>query len=90
MSGKTENLVGLAAGLAAASVAKAVADKVWTVTSGGKAAPKDPTDPEVTLAEIMVWSLISSALVTVFRVAIARRLARGERRERRVQEAVGT
>ncbi len=89
MAGKSEDMIGLVAGLAAASVAKSVAGKVWELSSGGKPAPKDPTEPETTLAEIMVWSILSSVLVSVFRVAIARRLGRGERREKRVQGASG-
>ena len=89
MAGKAQNVVGLASMLGATAATKKVLDGVWRVGSGGKTPPTDPADPDVQLREAVVWAVLSGAAVSVVRLAMARRMARTERRENRVAEAVG-
>ena len=90
MSGKSENLMALVSSLGAAVVVRKAVDKTWQIGSKGKKAPADPTDPDVTLRETILFALISGATISVVRALLARRFARGERREARVQRATGT
>ena len=87
MSGKSENAVALVAALAARAVAKKAADTTWKM-GAGKEPPTDPTDPDVELREAILWAVLSGVFLSVLRVAVARRLARPERRKNRVVQAV--
>jgi hypothetical protein len=90
MSGRTENMVALAATLGATALAKKAVDTTWKLGSRGKTPPTDPADPDVELREAVVFALLSGAAVSVVRLFIARRLAQKERREARVQGRVKT
>ena len=83
MSGKAQNVAGLASMLAATAVTKKVLDKVWRLGSGGKTPPNDPADPDVDLREAVVWSVLSGIAVSMVRLAMARRLAAQERHHNR-------
>lgn len=87
MAGK--NAASLVATLGATALAKKAVDATWKVGSGGKTPPNDPADPDATLREAVLWALLSGAAVSVVRIAVARRLARPERRDNRVKQAVG-
>jgi hypothetical protein len=88
MSGKAQNAVALASTLGATAVVKKAVDATWKVGAKGKQPPTDPTDPEFTLREALLFAMISGAAISVVRTLIARRLARSERREARVNAAV--
>ncbi|CAA9340609.1 MAG: hypothetical protein AVDCRST_MAG36-1382 [uncultured Nocardioidaceae bacterium] len=88
MSGKAQNMAGLASMLAATAVTKKVLDKVWRLGSGGKTPPNDPADPDVELREAVVWSVLSGIAVSMVRLAMARRMAAKERHDNRVAELV--
>jgi hypothetical protein len=85
VSGKTENVMALVSTLGATALVKKVVDKVWRIGSRGKKAPNDPSDPDVTLREAILFAVISGAAIQVIRTMLARRFARSERREARVQ-----
>ncbi|HET6562177.1 MAG TPA: DUF4235 domain-containing protein [Marmoricola sp.] len=87
MSGKTENVMALVSTLGASALVKKAVDKVWQIGSHGKKAPNDPTDPDVTVQEVILFAVISGAAIQVVRVMLARRFARNERREARVKRA---
>jgi hypothetical protein len=87
VSGKTENVMAMASTLGAAALIRKAVDKTWELGSHGKKAPNDPTDPDVTLREAVVFAIISGAAIQVVRTMLARRFARKERREARVQRA---
>lgn len=87
MSGKSENMLALVSTLGVTALVKKVVDKTWEVGSGGKKSPNDPTDPDVTVAEAVLFAVISGAVIQVVRTMLARRFARNDRREARVQRA---
>jgi hypothetical protein len=87
VSGKTENVMAMASTLGAAALIRKAVDKTWELGSNGKKAPNDPTDPDVTLREAVLFAIISGAAIQVVRTMLARRFARKERREARVQRA---
>jgi hypothetical protein len=89
MSGKAQNAAALVSTLGATAVAKKVVDATWKAGSRGKKPPTDPADPDIALREAIVFAILSGAAVSVARLFIARRFARAERREHRVQAAVG-
>ena len=85
MSGKSENLMALVSTLGVTALVKKAVDKTWQIGSKGKKAPNDPTDPDVTVQEAILFAVISGAVIQVVRTMLARRFARNERREIRVQ-----
>ncbi len=87
MSGKTENVMAMVSTLGAAALIRKLVDKTWEIGSKGKKAPNDPSDPDVTLAEAVLFAVISGAAIQVVRTMLARRFARNDRREARVQRA---
>ncbi len=87
MSGKTENVMAIVSTLGAAAVIRKVVDKTWEIGSRGKKAPNAPTDPDVTVKEAVLFAVISGAAIQVVRTLLARRFARSDRREARVQRA---
>jgi hypothetical protein len=88
MSGKAQNVAALVSTLGATAVAKKIVDATWKVGSKGKTPPTDPTDPDIDLREAIVFAVLSGAVISVARLFIARRFAKKERRETRVQRAV--
>ena len=87
MSGKTENVMAIVSTLGAAALIRKVVDKIWEIGSKGKKAPNDPSDPDVTLREAILFAVISGAAIQVVRTMLARRFARNDRREARVKRA---
>ena len=89
MSGKTDNVMALAATLGVTAVTKKVIDATWKVGAKGKTPPTDPADPDIDLREAIVFAVISGAAISVARLFIARKFAKKERREARVERALG-
>ena len=88
MAGKAQNVTALVATLGVTAVVKKAVDATWRVGSGGKEPPTDPANPDTELREAVVWAVVSGAAISVARMFLARRLARGERRQSRVTQAV--
>ncbi len=78
MSRGNQGRAAMAAGLMAAAAARKAANATWKLGSG-RSAPSDPTDPENTLREAILWGALSGALVGMTQVLVSRRLSRGER-----------
>jgi hypothetical protein len=89
MSGKGQNVVALASTLGATALVKKAVDTTWKLGAKGKEPPTDPADPDVELREAVVFAILSGAAVSVVRLIIARRLAKSERRQARVEHATG-
>ena len=87
MAGKSQNVVAIVLTLGVTAVTKQVVDRIWKLGSGGKTPPTDPADPDVELREAVVWAVFSGAIISVVRMFLARRLAREERRESRVERS---
>lgn len=90
MSGKAQNVVALVSTLGATALVKKAVDTTWKIGSRGKEPPTDPADPEVELREAVVFAILTGAAVSVVRLFVARRLAKSERREIRVERATST
>jgi hypothetical protein len=88
MAGKAQNATALVATLGVTAVVKKAVDATWRVGSGGKEPPTDPANPDTELREAVAWAVVSGAAISVARMFLARRLARGERRKSRVTQAV--
>lgn len=88
MAGKSQNLVAIVATLGVTAGVKKIVDRVWKLGSGGKTPPTDPADPDIQVREAVLWAVVSGAAISVARMFLARRLARGERRASRVEKAV--
>ena len=89
MAGKGQNVVALAATLGATALVKKVLDAFWKLGAKGKEPPTDPADPDITIAEAVLFAVISGAAISVVRMFIARRLATSERREARAELSAG-
>jgi hypothetical protein len=87
MAGKGSNVVALVSTLGATALAKKAVDATWKLGAKGKEPPTDPADPEIDVREAIVFAILSGAAVSVVRMFIARRLAKSERREARVEHA---
>ncbi|QLQ10515.1 MAG: DUF4235 domain-containing protein [Nocardioidaceae bacterium] len=48
----------------------------------GQAAPTDPTDPNIAIREVILWSVISGAVMGLARTLVYRRLALNARKQR--------
>ncbi len=64
----------LVAALGAASVAKKGLNSTWRATTG-KNPPANPADPDVSLAEAVMWAAVSGTLIGVARMLATRRAA---------------
>jgi hypothetical protein len=89
MASMAKNATALAATLAATALARKLVDAVWKAGSRGKEPPTDPSDPDIALQEAVVFAVLSGAAISVARLFIARRLAKSERRQARVEAATG-
>lgn len=89
MAGKGQNVVALVMTLGATALAKKAVDTVWKLGARGKEPPTDPADPDIEVREAVLFAILTGAAVSVVRLFIARRLAKSERREARVERAVG-
>jgi hypothetical protein len=89
MSSMAKNVTALVATLGVTALVKKILDAVWKAGSRGKEPPTDPADPDVALQEALVFAMLSGAAISVARLFIARRMAKSERRQARVEEATG-
>ena len=64
----------LVAAIGAATVAKKGLNSTWRATTG-KNPPANPADPDVSLAEAVMWAAVSGTLIGVVRMLAARRAA---------------
>lgn len=64
----------LVAGLGAATVARKVLDRSWKAASG-KQPPQNPADPDVGIAEAVMWAGVTGAAVALARMLAQRRAA---------------
>jgi hypothetical protein len=73
-SSKFYSAFSLAAALGAAAVAKKGLNSSWRAATG-KNPPANPADPDVSLAEAVMWAALSGTLIGVARMLAARRAA---------------
>lgn len=73
-SSKTYSAFSLVAAIAAASVAKKGLNTSWRAATG-KNPPANPADPDVGLAEAVMWAAISGTMIGVARMLATRRAA---------------
>jgi hypothetical protein len=73
-SSKFYSVFSLAAALGAAAVAKKGLNTSWRAATG-KNPPANPADPDVSLAEAVMWAALSGTLIGVARMLAARRAA---------------
>lgn len=73
-SSKFYSAFSLVAALGAATVAKKALNTSWRATTG-KNPPANPADPDVSLAEAVMWAAVSGTLIGVARMLAARRAA---------------
>lgn len=73
-SSKFYSAFSLAAALGAAAVAKKGLNSTWRAATG-KNPPANPADPDVSLAEAVMWAALSGTLIGVARMLAARRAA---------------
>ncbi|MBS2938159.1 DUF4235 domain-containing protein [Nocardioides sp. J2M5] len=64
----------LVAAIGAASIAKKALNTTWRATTG-KNPPANPADPDVSLAEAVMWATVSGTLIGVARMLATRRAA---------------
>ena len=89
MASTGKNITAFALTLGVTAMARKIVDAVWKAGSRGKEPPTDPADPDIAIAEAVVFAVLSGAAISVARLFIARRLAKSERREARVEAATG-
>jgi hypothetical protein len=89
MSSTAKNITAFVATLGVTALARKIVDAIWKAGSRGKEPPTDPADPDIALQEAIVFAILSGAAISVARLFIARRLAKSERREARVEVATG-
>lgn len=73
-SSKFYSAFSLVAALGAATVAKKALNTSWRATTG-KNPPANPADPDVSLAEAVMWAAVSGTLIGVARMLATRRAA---------------
>ena len=73
-SSKVWSVFSLIAALLAATVARKGLNATWKAATG-KEPPANPADPQVTLAEALLWASLSGTLVAVARMLASRRAA---------------
>jgi hypothetical protein len=73
-SSKVWAVFSLVAALLAAAVARKGLNASWKAATG-KEPPANPADPDVDLAEALLWATVSGTLVAVARMLAARRAA---------------
>lgn len=71
---KTYSAFSLVAAIAAASVAKKGLNTTWRATTG-KNPPANPADPDVGIAEAVMFAALSGTLIGVVRMLATRRAA---------------
>ncbi|RNL80441.1 DUF4235 domain-containing protein [Nocardioides marmorisolisilvae] len=73
-SSKVWGVFSLVAALLAATVAKKGLNATWKAATG-KEPPANPADPDVDIAEALLWATVSGTLVAVARMLASRRAA---------------
>lgn len=73
-SSKVWAVFSLVAALLAATVARKGLNASWKAATG-KEPPANPADPEVDMAEALLWAAVSGTLVAVARMLATRRAA---------------
>ena len=73
-SSKIWSVMSLAAGIGAATVARKVLNTSWRAAAG-KNPPENPADPDVSIAEAMVWASVTGAAIALARMLAQRRAA---------------
>jgi hypothetical protein len=73
-SSKVWGVFSLVAALLAATVAKKGLNATWKAATG-KEPPANPADPDVDIAEALLWAAFSGTLVAVARMLATRRAA---------------
>ena len=73
-SSKVWTLFSLVAGLGAAAVTRKLLDRSWKAAAG-KNPPENPADPDVSLAEAMMWASLTGAAAALARMLAQRRAA---------------
>jgi hypothetical protein len=73
-SSKVWAVMSLVAGIGAATVTRKVLDTSWKAASGRKP-PQNPADPDVGIAEAVVWASLTGAAVALARMLAQRRAA---------------
>lgn len=71
---KVFSIFSVVAALGAASVAKKGLNTTWRAATG-KNPPANPADPDVSLAEAVMWAALSGTLIGVARMLATRRAA---------------
>ena len=73
-SSKLWTVFPLVAGLGAAALTRKLLDRSWKVAAG-KNPPENPADPDVSIAEAVVWASLTGAAVALARMLAQRRAA---------------
>src|SRR5690349_9108262 len=73
-SSKVWSVFSLVAALLAATVARKGLNATWKAATG-KEPPANPADPQVAMAEALLWAAVSGTLVAVARMLATRRAA---------------
>jgi len=73
-SSKLWTVLSLVAGLGAAALTRKLLDRSWKVAAG-KNPPENPADPDVSIAEAVVWASLTGAAVALARMLAQRRAA---------------
>ena|SRR5689334_1351574 len=73
-SSKVWGVFSLVAALLAATVAKKGLNATWKAATG-KEPPANPADPDIDIAEALLWATVSGTLVAVVRMLATRRAA---------------
>jgi len=73
-SSKVWSVMSLAAGIGAATVTRKVLNTSWQAASG-RQPPQNPADPDVGIAEAVVWAAITGAAIALARMLAQRRAA---------------
>lgn len=68
------SVMSLVAGVGAATVARKVLNTSWKAASG-RQPPQNPADPDVGLAEAVVWASLTGAAIALARMLAQRRAA---------------
>lgn len=73
-SSRVWSIMSLVAGIGAATVTRKALNKSWQAASG-RQPPQNPADPDVGLAEAVVWASLTGAAIALARMLAQRRAA---------------
>jgi len=72
---KVWTVFSLVSALAAAGLAKTLIDKTWSIATGKKP-PENPADPDVNIAEAIMWAMLSGTAIGLARMLAQRHAAK--------------